>query len=148
MPVPTKRWIHTKKNRNYFNICSILLGMILTKKKIIVGILILGIGGAIYYFGRSEEIPEQTETVRRGDVVEMVSVTGELVPTEYANLSFQSTGVIDAVFVKEGEMVTVGKKIASLDRSVLWSQLKEARLAAAIVEQEEKLSRHGWDDLK
>lgn len=117
----------------------------LNKKKIIIAIVtLLLIGGGYYYFThRSTGEVVQTETVRRGDVSETVSVTGELVPEEYADLSFPSAGTIDAIMVKLGDTVEEGSRIASLDREVLFSQLKEARLAARVAEQTEQLLRRG-----
>jgi RND family efflux transporter MFP subunit len=116
-----------------------------TKKRIIIAILLLVlIGGGYYYFThRNTAVVVQTETVKRGDVSETVSVTGELVPESYADVSFASAGTIDAVMVKIGDSVTEGDAIASLDRTVLYSQLKEARLAARVAEQNEKLLRRG-----
>lgn len=116
-----------------------------TKKRIITAlILILVVGGGYYYFSqRDTTVAVETETVKRGDVSETVSVTGELVPEEYADVSFASAGTIDAVMVKIGDSVTEGDAIASLDRTVLYSQLKEARLAARVAEQNEKLLRRG-----
>ncbi|MBP9698066.1 MAG: hypothetical protein KBD65_02665, partial [Candidatus Moranbacteria bacterium] len=113
----------------------------MSKKKIISGIiLILIIGGGYYYFShRSTGEVVQTEVVKRGDVAETVSVTGELVPEEYADLSFPGAGTIDAVMAHIGDMVTQGQTIASLDREVLFSQLKDARLAADIAVQNEQL---------
>lgn len=119
------------------------------KKKIIIGILIvIGIGGFFWYRSwlNVEVVP--TETVRRGDVVETVSVSGELVPVSYADLSFPGSGTLDSLLVKEGDAVEEGMKIASLDREVLWSQLKEARIAVQIAEETEKLARRDWDGLK
>lgn len=116
-----------------------------TKKKIIVSaVILLAIGGGYYFFTKSgTEETVQTETVKRGDVSETVSVTGELVPEEYADLSFVGAGTIDAVMVQAGQSVERGAQIASLDRQVLFSQLKEARLAARVAEQNEKLLRRG-----
>lgn len=120
-----------------------------TKKRIVIGVIILAfVLGFFYYRGKTTVVGVQTETVKRGDVVETVSVTGELTPAEYVNLSFQGAGAIDQVFVKEGDMVAASDKIVSLDRSILWSQLKVSRIALSIVEQDEKLARHGWDNLK
>lgn len=120
-----------------------------TKRNIIIGIILIAIiGGFFYYRSRSTKEIVQTETVRRGDVSETVSVTGELVPKEFADLSFQEAGVINLILVKEGDVVSVGQVIAFLDSSVLQSQLNEARIAQAIAENDEKLARHGWDDLK
>jgi RND family efflux transporter MFP subunit len=112
----------------------------MSKKKIIVAIVVLLlIGGGYYYFSnRSSGEVVQTEIVKRGDVSETVSVTGELVPEEYADLSFPSTGTIDAVMAAIGDSVALGQSIASLDRQVLFSQLKDARLAADIAVQTEQ----------
>ena len=97
----------------------------------------------MYFKKKNTALPVQTEVVKRGDVSETVSVTGELVPEEYADLSFSSTGSVDAVMVKIGDSVSEGDSIASLDRMVLYSQLKEARIAARVAEQNEKLLRRG-----
>ena len=120
----------------------------LSKKKIIIAIvLLLLIGGGYYFFTRKDTgAVVQTETVKRGDVSETVSVTGELVPEEYADLSFPSAGTIDAITVKLGDTVEEGSKIASLDREVLFSQLKDARLAAAIAVQNEQLYLRNKND--
>ncbi|OGI15550.1 MAG: hypothetical protein A3E38_02320 [Candidatus Moranbacteria bacterium RIFCSPHIGHO2_12_FULL_54_9] len=120
-----------------------------TKRNIIIGIIVLAlVGGFFYYRSRSTGEPVQTETVKKGDVSEMISVSGELVPTTYADLAFSGTGVISSIAVKEGNSVRAGQAIATLDSPVLESQLNEARIAQAIAEESEKLARHGWDDLK
>lgn len=125
------------------------------KSKIITGIVIVAVVGFFFYRNRNAAVVVQTETVKRGDVAETVSVTGELKPAEYADLSFQGVGVIDQIFVKEGGMVAVGDELVSLDRSVLWSQLKESRVALSIIEQNELQARlrrnslgKSWNDLK
>jgi len=127
-----------------------------TKKKVIIGsILIALVVGFFYYRSQTAVEVVQTETVKLGDVVETVSVTGELVPAEYADLAFQGAGVVDKVAVKEGDRVAVGDRIASLDQSVLQSQWKESRIELAIAEQEEKQARSrrntqdkGWNSLR
>ncbi len=120
-----------------------------TKRNIIiaVGILIV-IGGFFYYRSRSQKETIQTETVKRGDVAETISVIGELVPAEFSDLSFQKAGVVDSVSVSEGDFVKAGQVVASLDSSVLRSQLKEARLAQSIAEEDEALARRNhWKKL-
>jgi membrane fusion protein, macrolide-specific efflux system len=120
-----------------------------TKRNIIIVIIILVlIGGFFYYRSRSTGEVLQTEKVRRGSVSETVSVTGELVPKIFADLSFQTTGTMDTLSVKEGDAVRAGQAVASLDSSVLQSQLNEARIAQALAEKDERLARHGWDNLK
>lgn len=114
----------------------------MTKKKIIIPILLVAlIGGYFYYKSKTTIVVVPTETVRKGSVVETVSVTGELVPVAYADLSFKGIGMLDAVFVKEGDTVKAGDKIASIDRTALQSQLSEARIAVRIAEANELLTR-------
>lgn len=120
----------------------------LSKKKIIVAVVaLIVVGGGWYYFShRSTGEAVQTEVVKRGDVSETVSVTGELVPEEYTDLSFPSAGTIDAVMAAIGDTVVKGQAIASLDREVLYSQLKDARLAADIAVQNEQLYLRNRND--
>lgn len=111
----------------------------LRKRNVITVLVLVLIGGVTWYFwGKGEEETVQTETVRRGDIVETVSVTGELVPEVYADLSFARVGTIDEVFVKNGDMVQAGARLLSLDREVMYSEYKEAALAAAVAEENEK----------
>src|SRR5690349_17352968 len=140
MPKPTKLWIRPR-NRNHF--CKNM-----SKKKIIsASIILLLVGGGYYYFShRSTGEVIDTEVVKRGDVSETVSVTGELVPEEYVDLSFPGAGTIDAVMVNIGDSVTQRQAIASLDREVLFSQLKDARLAADIAVQNEQLYLRNKND--
>lgn len=127
-----------------------------TKKRVVIGLIVIALGMWIfYYLNRNSAVVVQTETVKRSDVSETVSVTGELVPDVYADLAFQNIGIVDEITVEEGDMVTAGKKIASVDRAVIWSQLKEARIALSIVEQSEQQARQRrntlgkrWEDLK
>lgn len=117
------------------------------KRNIIIVLVLIAIGGGIWYYqsrDTGEVVP--TETVKRGDIVETVSVTGELVPGVYADLSFPSLGTIDEILVKDGDQVTKGMKLASLDRSVLYSQYQDALLAVRIAEENEKQVRRNRSD--
>lgn len=120
----------------------------LSKKRIIIILILLGLIGGGYYFFKNRGAGEvvQTEVVKRGDVAETVSVTGELVPEEYADLSFLGAGMIDAIMVKRGDMLTQGEAVASLDREVLYSQLKDARFTVAIAVQNEQLYLRNKND--
>ncbi len=114
----------------------------IAKSKISIGLIILvAIGGYFYYKSKTSVVVVPTETVRRGSVVETASVTGELVPVAYADVSFKSIGIIDEVYVKEGDSVTAGMPIASMDRTILQKQLNEARIAVRVAEANELLTR-------
>lgn len=121
----------------------------MSKRNIAIVILILlSIGGYFYYKSKNAVVVVPTETVKRGNILETVSVTGALVPVKYADVSFISIGTVDHIFVAQGETVKKDQPIASLDRTVLQSQLNEARVALAIARENEKLARRGWEDLQ
>lgn len=123
--------------------------MVSGKKKwwlaILVGVIALG------WYWWSQRTPEAlwtTEAIGRGDVLETVSVVGTLQPTEYADISFPTLGTIGKIFFEVGEPVQAGDVIATLDTTVLRSELKQAQVAVSIAEENEKLAHRGWDDLK
>ncbi len=120
------------------------------KTKLWIGIVLLILAGAWWYWSTRLDASEGvvTETVSRTDVFETVSVSGELVPVSYADLSFQTIGTVDQVYVALDEVVQTGDPLATLDHSVLDSQLSAARIAQSIAEENEKSARRSWDDFK
>lgn len=120
-----------------------------TRSKVIIGIAAAALIGGFFYYRSQDTGPvAPTETVKRGDVSEVVSVTGTLVPEEYADLSFSATGTVDRIFFAKGDHVKKGDVIATLDRSVMDSQLAAARTTLRVAEENEKLARRGWEDLQ
>lgn len=122
--------------------------MTLKRKLILIALTLLVAGVAVWWY-RSSRAPEpiQTETVVRGTVSETISVTGELLPERYADLSFSATGQLEALWVSEGERVRTGDPIARLDRAVLAEQLRSVEATLAIAEANERLARRDWDSL-
>lgn len=121
-----------------------------SKKIMAAAIAVILIGGSAWWYFGSRDSGEtvETEAVRRGDVAQTVSVTGRLAPTVYADLSFLKSGIVGRISVKEGDTVKVGQTVASLDGSVLRSELNAALIALSIAEENEKLARRGWKHLK
>ncbi len=123
--------------------------MILKSKKFWLWmVILLLIGGGLYYTFRPKVVVPETEAVRRGTVAETISVTGQVVPGTYADLSFQQIGTLTKVMIKDGEQVEKGQVLATIESPVLSAQLNEARLALQVAEQNEMLARRHWDDLK
>lgn len=119
------------------------------KRTLIIVVCLLGaLGAGWYFFGRDTEEEIATETVRRTTIVETVSVTGKLVPVEYADVSFRALGQVKEIFVKEGEEVEAGDVLAVLDTAVLQAQLRDTRTALSKAEESERLARRDWDSLK
>jgi HlyD family secretion protein len=124
------------------------MNVLKSKKFWIWMIILLLIGGALYYFFQPKPVVLETEEVRLGTVAETISVTGEAVPGTYADLSFQQGGTLVSVTIKDGEQVEKGQVLATIESPVLASQLREARVALAVAEQNEMLARRDWDSLK
>ena len=64
-----------------------------------------------------EEEARETMVVEYTMVRDEVDVTGAVEPTERYNLSFSTPGVLKTLTVKEGEQVTAGQILASIDAS-------------------------------
>lgn len=124
--------------------------MFFNRKKIIVSLIILCLagGGWSWWKSRPAKALWTTETVSRGDVLETVSVVGKLRPVEYADISFPMLGTIEKIFFNQGDAIRKGDIIATLDTSVLQSQLKQSQVALSIAEENEKLAHRDWEDLK
>jgi HlyD family secretion protein len=69
----------------------------------------------------------QTATVTKQDLKETVLATGQVVSGTDLELSFQSSGVVRGVNVKEGQKVYTGQTLAYLDGSSARAQLTQAQ---------------------
>ncbi len=100
------------------------------KNKIKWIILALIFGGILFFFLRPKEVEEKyiTALVSKADIIQTVSVTGNITPVNKANLSFEGSGTVDKIYVEVGDMVKKGDKIMDIDDSIMRSQLSEAYL--------------------
>jgi RND family efflux transporter MFP subunit len=107
------------------------------KWKLIAIILVVLAGGLFIYF-KSKSTVTKTASVERGDLKEEMTLSGEITATNYAKLSFETSGKVAFVGVKEGEKVNKGRVISKLDSTVLNSSYQIAmsnlRAAEATVE--------------
>lgn len=74
---------------------------------------------------------------KRGDVIQEVSATGKVKPSESVNLAFEKGGRVASINVGVGDRVFAGQKLVILDSSELMAQLAEAE--ANVKTQEAKL---------
>ena len=75
--------------------------------------------------GGNGELEEST--VQRGEVIEELILSGEIVADEHAQLTFPTSGRITWINVVEGDQVKKGQALAKLDTVVLSSALQRAR---------------------
>jgi RND family efflux transporter MFP subunit len=109
-----------------------------TKKKIIwtVSIIILLILGRLIFSGKSNTSGIQTDVVKRQNIEKTVLATGQVVSSTDLQLSFEASGVVKEVSVKEGDTVHAGELLAELDTSDLVAQLHSAEAGLAIAKQQ------------
>jgi len=83
-------------------------------------ILVVVVGGAIYYFSNAPQVsPFETTEVKIGRVVQEVSVTGRVESERDVDLSFERGGRVVAVAVEVGTPVDKGDTLIRLDGSEL-----------------------------
>ncbi len=78
------------------------------------------------------EDDEQIIPVRRGDLIQEITITGSLSLPNRETLTFGSSGVIAEIMVKEGDKVAEGQTLAVLDQediAALEEKVIEARVA-------------------
>ncbi len=123
----------------------------MTKKKIIWGIILLTIiGSGIFYFVKPKKTESKyiTAKAKIENIKQTVSVTGKIEPVNKAELAFEINGTIKNISVNVGDKVEEGQLIATLDNSIIQSQLNKALIALNIKEENLKLKRRKWNDYK
>jgi RND family efflux transporter MFP subunit len=65
--------------------------------------------------GKSQKVTYQTAKVEKGTVVSTISASGSIVSSNFIPVDTTATGVVKSVFVKEGQKVYQGQKIASIE---------------------------------
>ncbi len=93
----------------------------------IAAIIILAIvlGGYFYFFSGKKTGPEFV-VVKKSNIVQEVSVTGNVKPVKNVDLAFEKSGKISSVLVNVGSYVYSGDVLAREDSSELSSQLEKA----------------------
>jgi HlyD family secretion protein len=104
-------------------------------KKIVIGVVaaVLVVAAGVWVYTHylapqpEAEIPEEPE----GEVTQVVSATGVVVPSRWATLSFSMSGAVDEVLVDEGAEVQEGQLLAQLDNTDLKLAVAQAQAGLA-----------------
>lgn len=94
-------------------------------------ILLIAVGGYFYSKSRKPAVEYVTATVERGDLAQIVSVTGKLVADEEISLDFETAGRVEQILVREAQEVSAGKTLAVLNSAL---QAQEAAQKKALWE--------------
>lgn len=104
-----------------------------TKRKIVIYITILAIAGFALsrIFGNNGAENIITDTVKQQDLQRTVLATGKVVSDTDLDLSFKTSGRVNAVFAKVGAKAAAGQILATLDQGSELAALKTAQGALA-----------------
>ncbi len=92
------------------------------------------IGGGYWYISSNRAPSFGTLTVTKGNVIQSVNESGEVLAENSASLSFEESGQITSVPVSEGASVGQGAVLAELDSSSLADALSQAQAAVAVAQ--------------
>lgn len=104
------------------------------KKTTILGIgisaLAIGLGGYFAYRHYSNVAPPEryrTQTITRGEVVQIASATGTLNPVRVVNVGTQVSGTVKKLYVDFNSKVEAGQILLELDTDQLQAKLRQSR---------------------
>jgi len=97
---------------------------------IIISVVVLAL--LYFVFFKKEKDQYSTVKVQKGDVVQEVSETGTIKKGDEVDMAFKSSGRIQKVYVKVGDLVQGGQVLASQENSQLIIQKTEAEAALEV----------------
>lgn len=113
-----------------------------SRRALIIAGIVVGvglIGGLVFFLIRSrssiagqEQQDYRTGIVERGNLREIISVTGPIRAREHSDLAFLLPGKVDAIYVDVGQWVKAGDPLIKLDVSRFELDLLDAQLAVEL----------------
>jgi len=104
---------------------------------IVIGVVLMALG-----VGRQKEATLVTTTVETGSVRQLVSVSGIAEAEQTAELAFPTSGIVSAVNVNQGDVVTEGTILVTLSADALLADRADAvaALTRAVATRDELLA--------
>jgi RND family efflux transporter MFP subunit len=78
---------------------------------------------------QSDIIPVKTISLKQYSAVTTVNVSGQFTTDDEVMLSFKTTGIINKIYAKEGDVIKKGQLLATLNLTEMNASLEQARLA-------------------
>ena len=76
--------------------------------------------------GKGDETQIQSVTVEKGNVVSTISASGTILTANTLSITTSATGIVKKVYVKDGDVVAKGQKLAEIDLDPAGAQRKES----------------------
>ncbi|NOK58151.1 MAG: hypothetical protein GFH25_541186n415 [Chloroflexi bacterium AL-N10] len=99
-----------------------------------LGILVILIGVTYVAFIRPRQIALEEVPTPTAEIITQFTADAQVVPIQYAALSYTTSGVVDHILVQEGDHVAVDAVILRLDATHQKTQVKNAEAALAEAE--------------
>src|SRR3990172_3028688 len=89
----------------------------MSKVKILAILSLLIVGAGVYVWRRNSSPQPQYKTVKieKGTIVSSVSASGQILESNFLNISTQATGIVKGVYVENGDWVYAGQRIAEIE---------------------------------
>ena len=106
----------------------------MSKVKILAILSLLIVGAGVYVWRRNSSPQPQYQTVKieKGTIVSSVSASGQILESNFLNISTQATGIVKGVYVENGDWVYAGQRIAEIELDAD-GKLKNAQAWASLV---------------
>jgi HlyD family secretion protein len=95
--------------------------------------------------GSGEAGPAPTAEVARGRIERIVVATGTIEPEREVEVRPRIPGIVEAIHVKAGDVVSPGQPLVEIERSLLVSQMQEAEAGLRAARVEERYARIDLD---
>ena len=108
-------------------------------------VLVVGFIAFSNVFRSEASVPEERLVeIKRGNLALSVVATGSIEPVTTVELKSKSSGLVQSIYVEEGDLVREGQILIELDKELLRAELREteANRLAAVARQQEAESNH------
>jgi macrolide-specific efflux system membrane fusion protein len=107
-----------KINRQSFNLVaktkSFIAGRKILTAILIIILIILGLGAWRFLGGKGQQPQYQTAKVEQGTIVSSVNASGKVLTANLVSITTSASGIVKAVNVKDGDIVSTSQKIAEI----------------------------------
>src|SRR4030065_2115290 len=79
-----------------------------------IAVILIVIGILKLAAGNGDVVTYQTSKVEKGTIVSSVSASGQVLTTNILSITTEASGVVKKVYVKDGDKVTAGQKLAEI----------------------------------
>lgn len=81
---------------------------------VIAGVIVLAAFAGYRLWPKKAQTTYQTATVEKGTLIQTVTASGQIINSNYLPITTQASGTVKTVYVKDGEKVVAGQKIAEV----------------------------------